>query len=107
VRFFGGVIELHHLWGVIISEAWGKTPRRNALFFDKDVRADRPCLVEESGTARTEGFRDVDGRCTDELVFAAHRDLVCGHRRWRAKSSMVASEAFSSWVVVSIASCNF
>ena len=51
-----------HLWGMVISEAWAKTPRRNALFFDKDVRADRPGLVEESRTTRTEQFRDVDGR---------------------------------------------
>jgi len=79
VRFFGGVMVVDHLWGMVISEAWGKTPRRNALFFDEDVRADRPGLVEECRTTRTEKFRDVDGRCTDELVFSAHRDLVCGH----------------------------
>ena len=64
--------------GMVISKVWGKTPRRNALFFDKDVRADRPSLVEEGRTTRTEEFRDVDGRYTDELVFAPHRDLVCG-----------------------------
>ena len=85
MRFFGGVIVLHHLWGMIISKAWGKTPRRNALFFDEDVRADRPGLVEEGRTTRTEEFRDVDGRCTDELVFAAHRDLVCGHETGQSR----------------------
>ena len=69
---------VHHLWGMVISEAW-KTPRRNALFFDQYVRTDRPGLVEESRTTRAEEFRDVDGRCTDKLVFAPHRDLVRRH----------------------------
>jgi len=77
VRFFGVVMVAHHLWGMVISEGGGKTPRRHALFFNEDVRTDRPGLVEESRTTGTEEFWDVDRRCTDELVLAAHGDLVC------------------------------
>jgi len=57
----------------------GKTPSDNVLFFDQDVRADCPCLVEESRTTRTEEFRDVDSGRADELILAAHRDFVRRH----------------------------
>ena len=63
---------------MVMSESWGKTARRNVLFFDEDVRTDRQGLVEEGRTTCTEEFGNIDRRCTDELVLAAHGDLVCG-----------------------------
>ena len=62
-----------------MSEDWGKMPSHNVLFLDQDVRADRPCLVEEGRATCTEEFRDVDSRCADELILAAHREFLCRH----------------------------
>ena len=53
---------VHHLWGMVMSESWGKTARRNALFFDEDVRTDRQGLVEEGRTTCTEEFGNIDRR---------------------------------------------
>lgn len=62
-----------------MSEDLGKTSSRNALFFDQDIRPNRPRLVEEGRTTCAEEFRDIDSRHADELILAAHRYFLCGH----------------------------
>ena len=57
----------------------GRAPSHNILFFDQDVRANRPCLVKEGRTTCAEEFRDVDSGCADELILAAHRNFVRRH----------------------------
>ena len=76
-RFFW-VMVVDHLQGVILSNDWG-TSSYHVLFFDQGVRANCPCIFEQSRTTRTEEFRYVDCIYADELVFAAHRNLVRGH----------------------------